>query len=77
MRISASPNLTSVAFRLVVGDAAIAQDLIKAYEPVLPALLATLGGQTGPPPQVALTNVEGDVVARIDLPDGAMDAFGL
>jgi hypothetical protein len=61
--------------RLVVGDAALSERLARSYEPVVSMMIARLAPRSGPSPEVSLKPENGDVVARIQLPAGMLDAL--
>jgi len=75
MTVAVVPDNAVVLVRLVLGDSSKAQQLSQAYEPIISMLVARMAGGRGPSPQVSITTEEGDVVARIQLPGGALDVL--
>jgi hypothetical protein len=75
MTVSVLPGGEVAVIRLVVGDAALSERLARSYEPIVSTMIARLAPRGGPPPDVSLKPENGDVVARIQLPAGMLDAL--
>lgn len=75
MTVSLLPGGEVAVIRLVVGDAALSERLARSYEPVVSMMIARLAPRSGPSPEVSLKPENGDVVARIQLPAGMLDAL--
>jgi len=75
LRLSVPPDGRSLGVRVIVANREAAEPLSQAIGPVLSAISKKLSRPGDPERKVVAENSGGDVVARMDLPDGTLDAL--
>jgi hypothetical protein len=75
VRINLAAGATGLVVHFVVGDQDKAARLAHELAPVIPALVRQMIGARGPMPGISINTSNKDVIARIEIPPGSLDAF--
>jgi hypothetical protein len=75
MKVVLSPDTAFIQVRLILNNQAVSERLAKDISPILSALVRRLTGAGRPVPDVIVTNTGGDIVARVELPPGSLEAL--